>query len=194
MTNSSTSAAYIEPWLSGTHTDVPAVSRAVLHALDLAGDDVKRWTEGLSDLEIQAQPFGLMSVASQLKHMAGSIDRLLTYAESGQLSSQQLSVLKAEQTAGETLNQLLAALEASLGDAGGAQAVAHHCWRRAGARGGSHHAPRRTSGHDSQSAESPSERRDSLTAHRQQVAQTILRRSPSPDGSGRSPPRPRAAA
>ena len=31
---------YVEPWLRGTHAEVPAVGRAVLHALDLALDDL----------------------------------------------------------------------------------------------------------------------------------------------------------
>jgi len=114
MTTSSPAAPYTEPWLRGTHTDVPPAARAVLHALELAGDDAKRWTEGLSNLEIHAQPFGLMSVAAQLKHIPGSIDRLLTYAEGGQLSEQQLSTMKAEHSGGETLEELLAQLDAAL--------------------------------------------------------------------------------
>src|SRR3954469_9733954 len=117
MTTSSTAAPYTEPWLRGTHTDVSPVARAVLHALELAGDDAKRWTDGLSDLEIHAQPLGLMSVASQLRHIAGSADRLFTYAEGAQLSDQQLSAMKAEQSGGETLEQLLAELDAALGRA-----------------------------------------------------------------------------
>jgi len=117
MTTSSTAAPYTEPWLRGTHTDVSPVARAVLHALELAGDDAKRWTEGLSDLEIHAKPLGLMSVASQLRHIAGSTDRLLTYAEGNQLSDHQLSAMKAEQSGGETLDQLLTELDGALGRA-----------------------------------------------------------------------------
>ena len=109
--------SFTEPWLRGTHTDVPPAARAVIHALELAADDAKRWTEGLSDLEIHARPFGLMCVASQLRHIAGSADRLLTYAEGGQLSESQLSAMKAEQSGGETLEQLLAELDAAVGRA-----------------------------------------------------------------------------
>ncbi len=107
-------APYTEPWLRGTHTDISPVARAVLHALELAADDAKRWTEGLSDLDIQKQPFGLMSVASQLRHIAGSIDRLLTYAEGHQLSDQQLTAMKAEQSGAETCEELLARLQAAI--------------------------------------------------------------------------------
>ncbi len=114
MSYSPTQAPYTEPWLRGTHTDISPAARAVLHALELAGDDARRWTEGLSDLEIHAQPFGLLSVASQIRHIAGSIDRLITYAEGHQLSEQQLSAMKAEQSGAETREELLARLESSL--------------------------------------------------------------------------------
>ncbi len=76
----------VEPWMSGSHAEVPAVGRAVLHALDLALDDLTKWTAGLSDAETHAWPLGLPSVAFHLKHIARSADRLLTYAEGGQLS------------------------------------------------------------------------------------------------------------
>jgi uncharacterized damage-inducible protein DinB len=117
MTTTSTAVPYTEPWLRSTHTDVPVVARAVLHSFELAGDDAQRWTDGLTDLEIHAQPLGLMSVAAQLKHIAGSVDRLLTYTEGHQLSEQQLNALKLEQKGAETLEQLLAELKASLGRA-----------------------------------------------------------------------------
>ena len=118
MSTPSTPPAYIEPWLRGTHSEVPAIGRAVLHALDLAIDDLTKWTEGLSDAELHARPLGLTSVAFHLKHIARSTDRLLTYAEGGQLSAEQLTLLKAEQTGSETLAELLAEVEASFSNAG----------------------------------------------------------------------------
>ena len=38
-------AASPEPWLRGTLTDVPAVPRAVLHALELAREDIHNGAE-----------------------------------------------------------------------------------------------------------------------------------------------------
>jgi uncharacterized damage-inducible protein DinB len=108
---------YVEPWLRGTHSEVPAVGRAVLHALDLALDDLTKWTEGLTDEEVQAQPLGLPSVAFHLRHIARSTDRILTYAEGGQLSAEQLTLLKAEQSGEESLAALLAEVEASFSNA-----------------------------------------------------------------------------
>jgi uncharacterized damage-inducible protein DinB len=119
MNTLSTAAPYVEPWLRGTHSDLSAVARAVLHALDLAVDDLTKWTEGLTDLEIHAHPFGLMAVANHLKHIARSTDRLLTYAEGGQLSNLQLQSLKDESTGAETLHELLAEIETSFQNAAG---------------------------------------------------------------------------
>jgi uncharacterized damage-inducible protein DinB len=108
---------YIEPWLRGTHAEVPAVGRAVLHALDLALEDITKWTAGLTDTEVHAQPHGLVSVAFHLKHIARSTDRLLSYAEGKRLSAEQLAALKAEQAGEETLADLLAEVEASFSNA-----------------------------------------------------------------------------
>lgn len=87
----------IEPWLRGTHVEVDAVRRAVLHALELAAEDIARWCEGLNGEEMEAQPLGLPSVGFQLRHMVRSLDRLLTYADGQQLTERQLKLLKSEE-------------------------------------------------------------------------------------------------
>lgn len=113
MSTSSVFTPSVEPWLRGTHTDVPAAGRAVLHALELAREDIAKWTEELTDIEVHAQPLGLPSIAFHLRHIARSVDRILTYAEGGQLTPEQLTSLKAEQTGAETLGELLAEIERS---------------------------------------------------------------------------------
>jgi len=97
----------VEPWLRGTLTEVEPVRRAVLHALELAVEDVSRWCEGLSDAEMFARPVGLPSVAFQLRHIARSLDRLLTYAEGGHLSEAQLAALAAEMDGDGTAAEVL---------------------------------------------------------------------------------------
>jgi len=109
--------AYVEPWLRGTHAEVPAVGRAVLHALDLALEDLTKWTAGLSDAQVRSEPLGLTSVAFHLRHIARSVDRILSYAEGKQLSAEQLAALKAEKNGEETLAVLLAEVEASFSNA-----------------------------------------------------------------------------
>lgn len=85
-----------EPWLRGSLADVPVLTRAVLHALELAREDIKRWCAELSDDELNARPAGLAPVAFHLRHMVRSADRLLTYAEGRQLSPEQIGALKTE--------------------------------------------------------------------------------------------------
>jgi uncharacterized damage-inducible protein DinB len=99
-----------EPWLRGTLTDVPAAQRAVLHALELAREDLERWCEGLSDQELNARPGGIAPVAFHLRHIARSADRLLTYAEGAQLTAEQMTAMKNELAPGATRNELLAEL------------------------------------------------------------------------------------
>jgi len=86
----------VEPWLRGTRTDVDAVRRGVIHALELAAEDISKWCDGLSDGEIEARPMGLPPVGFHLRHIARSLDRLLTYAEGQQLSERQVKQLKTE--------------------------------------------------------------------------------------------------
>ena len=108
MTNSNP-----EPWLRGTLTDVPAVPRAVLHALELADEDLKNWCAGLTDDELHARPSGLAPVAFHLRHIARSLDRLLTYAEGRGLSDAQLGALETELDAPASREEIFAELAAS---------------------------------------------------------------------------------
>jgi uncharacterized damage-inducible protein DinB len=77
----------------------------------LALDDLTRWTAGLKDGQVHAQPLGLTSVAFHLRHLARSTDRLMTYAEGKPLSDEQLALLKSEKSGDETLAMLLADVE-----------------------------------------------------------------------------------
>ena len=85
-----------EPWLRGTHSNVAAVPRATIHAFEQAAEDVATWCAELTNTELNATPYGLPSIAFQLRHIAGSLDRLLTYAEGHALTAQQLAALQSE--------------------------------------------------------------------------------------------------
>jgi uncharacterized damage-inducible protein DinB len=105
-----------EPWLRGTETDVPAVPRAVLHALQLAEEDLKKWCGGLSDVEVNSRPSGIAPVAFQLRHIARSMDRLLTYAEGRNLNDAQLAQLKTEMNPEGRIPELFQELNAAFKD------------------------------------------------------------------------------
>jgi uncharacterized damage-inducible protein DinB len=90
------------------------VARAVLHALELAKEDVNRWCESLTDADLNARPFDLSPIAFHLRHIARSLDRLLTYAEGNQLSGEQITELKSEMDAGANREELFAEFENGL--------------------------------------------------------------------------------
>lgn len=103
-----------EPWLRGTHSELPAVLRAVLHAFELAQEDVHKWTTDLSDGELRASPAGLTPISFHLRHIPRSLDRLLTYAEGHQLSAEQIAALKNESEPGGLRDELFAEFNSGL--------------------------------------------------------------------------------
>lgn len=98
-------------------TDLPAVLLAVLHSLELTIEDVNRWCGSLSETEIHARPSNLPSVAFHLRHIARSVDRLMTYAEGKPLNEQQLAALKSEMEPSGSPQSILDELNASLQNA-----------------------------------------------------------------------------
>lgn len=103
-----------EPWLRGTLEEVPAVPRAVLHALELAREDLWKWCFSLSDEQLNQRPNGIAPVAFHLRHIARSMDRLLTYAEGATLDDAQTSLLKSELEPDGTHDLLFGELQAAL--------------------------------------------------------------------------------
>ena len=103
-----------EPWLRGTHTDIDAVRRAVLHSLELSQEDVSHWTRDLDADALELEPLGLPSVAFQLRHIARSIDRLTTYANAGRLSGDQLRALQEECTPDDDREAVIAEFSAAV--------------------------------------------------------------------------------
>ena len=107
----------VEPWLRGSEADVPTVGRAVLHALQLADEDLRKWCGNLSDFELNERPAGAAPLAFHIRHLARSLDRLLTYAERKNLNDEQLERLRTELDPDATRDELFAELNAALTDA-----------------------------------------------------------------------------
>ena len=103
-----------EPWLRGALAEVPAVHRAVLHALQLAEEDLTRWCADLTAEELNARPAGMVSAAFHIRHIARSIDRLLTYSEGGQLTEVQMVGLRTEMSPDATPENVFAELRNAL--------------------------------------------------------------------------------
>lgn len=101
-------AGLVEPWMRGTHEDLDTVRRGAIHALELAEEDVEKWCGALSDEEMMARPGDIAPVTFHLRHIARSLDRLMTYAENRTLDEAQMRALKTEMetaTAAEVMRE-----------------------------------------------------------------------------------------
>jgi len=103
-----------ETWLRGPMPDVSPLIAPVLRALQQAREDLSEHTAGLNDEQIWARPFGLAPAGFQLRHVAGSVDRLTTYLRGEQLGEEQMAALKAEMEPGASRDQLLAMVNEAL--------------------------------------------------------------------------------
>ena len=86
----------LEPWLRGPLPGVPDLLQPVAHALVQAREDVPTFVAGVPDAALWTRPAGRASVGFHLQHLAGVLDRLLTYARGEALSDGQLAALQAE--------------------------------------------------------------------------------------------------
>jgi len=85
----------LERWQSGPIPGVPPLLQPVAHALLQAGDDVAP-AGSLTAPQLWANPGGVAAVGWHLFHLAGSTDRLLTYARGEPLTPVQRTRLELE--------------------------------------------------------------------------------------------------
>lgn len=105
-----------EPWLRGPIAGMPAMVMPAAHALMQAAEDIPGAVAGLTNEQLWALPGGAAAVGFHLRHLGGSIDRLLTYASGEMLSDTQMTALDAEieddgRSAGELVHEAHAAIE-----------------------------------------------------------------------------------
>jgi uncharacterized damage-inducible protein DinB len=89
----------------------------VFHSFVQVREDVRKHISDLNETQLWVTPSGAAPVGFHLRHMAGSIDRLLTYLEGHELSSAQFAFLRNELRGEGTFDQLYAELDAALKDA-----------------------------------------------------------------------------
>jgi len=89
-----------EAWLGGPVDGVAPHLMPVAHALVQVGRDVERVAQ-LSPDELWARPGGAASVGFHLQHIAGVLERLLTYARGEELGEGQKRALADEGQPGE---------------------------------------------------------------------------------------------
>lgn len=103
-----------EPWLRGPLPDVDALLAPVLFALQQTREDLARHTEGLTTGQVWARPHGLAPLGFHIRHIAGSVDRLMTYLAGRQLDAGQMQELATEAEPGAELRALMEQLERAL--------------------------------------------------------------------------------
>jgi uncharacterized damage-inducible protein DinB len=117
MSNPPVPAPQPEPWLRGPIGGADPLIAPVLAGFTQVREDLALHTVGLSQAQVWKQVGSLPSLGFHLRHIAGSVDRLMTYLMGEQISSEQIAVLKQESVAGASLDELLAALDAALAEA-----------------------------------------------------------------------------
>ena len=104
-----------EPWLRGPIPGLPPLVIPVFFSFAQVREDLSTHLQGLNKKQLW-RPVGNASLGFHLKHLAGSIDRLVTYLLGSPLSADQLAALESEKVPDKDLPELLEAVEASLKD------------------------------------------------------------------------------
>jgi hypothetical protein len=90
-----------EAWLRGPVNGVDPLVMPAVHALMHASDEITRAAPGLTSAQLWATPGGAGSVGFHLRHVTGSIDRLLAYAHRRALTPEQFATLREEAVPGD---------------------------------------------------------------------------------------------
>ena len=83
----------------------------LFYSFVMAREDLAEFTAGLTPDRIWARPHGFNPVGREIRHIGGSVDRLLTYLEGRQLSDAQLAEMNSEFEPGASREELLRELE-----------------------------------------------------------------------------------
>ena len=103
-----------EPWLRGPMEGVHPLIAPVFFTFMQVREDLSQHTKGLSSAEVWQHVNGTASIGFHVKHIAGSVDRLTTYAMGGQLDEKQMQFLRQEGEAGAEMPELLQLLDSAL--------------------------------------------------------------------------------
>jgi len=103
-----------EVWLREGPVTLDPLRHLLVCTLVQAEEDILAETEGLTDEAIWLRPYGVSPIGFHIRHIAESIDRLLTYAEGRMLDSVQLECLQTELSEKLSLSSLLCLLKERL--------------------------------------------------------------------------------
>lgn len=109
-----------EAWLRGPIPGIDPMLMPAAHALVQASEDLAQAASGLSVAELWAKPGGAASVGFHLKHVIGSLGRMVTYARGRALDPAQMRELAAEGQPGDPpadADTLIRAAQRAIADA-----------------------------------------------------------------------------
>jgi len=106
-----------EAWLRGPIEGVAPHLMPVFHSFAMVREDLAYYTRGLTTEDVWRRAGSLPSLGFHLRHIAHSVDRLVTYLCGNQLSDAQIATLKQEAEPGATLAELLEDIDEKLSDA-----------------------------------------------------------------------------
>ncbi|AHG89040.1 DinB-like domain protein [Gemmatirosa kalamazoonensis] len=105
-------APKLEVWQRGPVAGVPALLQPAAHAMLQAREELEAIARGLTTEQLWARPAGVAAVGFHVAHVAGVLDRLLTYARGESLSREQRVALGAEPEPGDPPRDAAALLDA----------------------------------------------------------------------------------
>ena len=85
-----------EAWLRGPVPEIAPALQPVAHSLIQLREDLPKLLETLTPEQLWARPGGSASIGYHAVHLAGTLDRLTTYARGEALNEMQVADLKAE--------------------------------------------------------------------------------------------------
>jgi uncharacterized damage-inducible protein DinB len=88
--------ANTEWWQRGPVEGVPPLLQPLAHILLQVDESARDLVENLTEEQWNARPGGVASCAFHVRHMAGVIDRLFTYARGDRLSPEQFAAIRTE--------------------------------------------------------------------------------------------------
>ena len=96
-----TSTDLPEVWLRGPIEGYEPLLMPAVHALLQVGEDIDRLAAIIPVEHVWLRPGGAASIGFHIRHAAGALDRLFTYARGEMLSDEQKAFLRAEALPGD---------------------------------------------------------------------------------------------
>ena len=103
-----------EVWMRGPLPEYARILMPIAHALLQAREDVERVVTDATAEELWQRPGHAASAGYHLQHLAGSLDRLLTYARGESLNEAQFAALAQEDAPGTSGPALVSAVLAQI--------------------------------------------------------------------------------